>query len=109
MATLKQDLDGATARANAWAKGDVDEMRKLNYAEREEACFGALMNSAALDTEPEWKNVKERANAKWIASAEKALDTNASTFALLSMDDIFDPKGVIAAMVAKGYEVESPE
>jgi hypothetical protein len=109
MATLKQDLDGATARANAWAKGDVDEMRKLNYAEREEACFGALMNSAALDTEPEWKNVKARANAKWIASAEKALDTNASTFALLSMDDIFDPKGVIAALAAKGYEVESPE
>jgi hypothetical protein len=84
-------------------------MRKLNYAEREEACFGALMNSAALDTEPEWKNVKARANAKWIASAEKALDTNASTFALLSMDDIFDPKGVIAALVAKGYEVEAPE
>jgi hypothetical protein len=53
--------------------------------------------------------VKARANAKWIASAEKALDTNASTFALLSMDDIFDPKGVIAALAAKGYEVESPD
>jgi hypothetical protein len=53
--------------------------------------------------------VKARSHAKWIASAEKALAANASTFALLSMDDIFDPKGVIAALVAKGYEVEAPE
>lgn len=109
MATLEQDIEAASQRANAWAKGDLDEMRKLDFATREEACFGALMNSAAFDAEPEFKNVKVRANEKWIASAEKALEANASTFAMLKIDDIFDPKGVIAALAAKGYTVEQPE
>ena len=109
MATLKQDIEAASERANAWAKGDLDEMRKLDFTTREEACFGALMNSAAFDAEPEFKNMKVRAQDMWVASAEKALAANASTFAMLRVDEIFDPKGVIAALVAKGYEVESPE
>ena len=109
MATLEQDLEAASRRANAWAKGDMDEMRKLDFATREEACFGALMNSAAFDAEPEFKNMKARADAMWIASAEKALAANASTFAVLKIESIFDPKGVIAALAAKGYAVEQPD
>jgi len=109
MATLEQDIDAASDRANAWAKGDMDEMRKLDFATRQEACFGALMNSAAFDAEPEFKQMKTRANALWVASAEKALEANASTFAILQMDDILDPKGVIAALAAKGYVVNHPD
>jgi len=109
MATLEQDIEAASRRASAWAKGDLIEMRKLDFASREEACFGALMNSAAFDAEPEFKHMKTRANEKWIASAEKALAANASTFAILKIEDIFDPKGVIAALAAKGYTVEQPD
>lgn len=109
MATLEQDIDAASQRANAWAKGDMDEMRKLDFATREDACFGALMNSAAFDAEPEFKNMKARAEAMWITSAEKALEANPSTFAMLKIDDILNPKGVIAALAAKGYQVEQPD
>lgn len=109
MAALEQDIEAASRRANAWAKGDMDEMRKLDFATREEACFGALMNSAAFDAEPEFKNMKARAQAMWVASAEKALAANASTFAVLKIEDIFDPQGVIAALAAKGYAVEQPD
>lgn len=109
MATLEQDIEAASERADAWAKGDMNAMRKLDFTTREEACFGSLMNSAAFDAEPEFKNMKVRAQAMWIASAEKALAANASTFAMLKIDEIFDPKGVIAALAAKGYTVEQPE
>ena len=109
MATLEQDIEAASQRANAWAKGDMDEMRKLDFASREEACSGALMNSAAFDAEPEFKHMRARANEKWIASAEKALAANASTFAVLKIEDIFDPTGVISALAAKGYAVEQPD
>lgn len=108
MATLEADIDAASARANAWAKGDIDAMRALNHADRK-ACFESLVNSAAFDAEPEVKNLEVRANAKWLVSAEKALETNTSTFAMLPIDDVFDPKGVIAALAAKGYVVEQPE
>ena len=109
MATLEQDIEAASERANAWARGDMDAMRKLDFSTRQEACFGAVMNSAAFDAEPEFKNVKARAEAMWIASAERALASNASTFATLRMSDILDPQGVIAALAAKGYTVEQPE
>lgn len=109
MATLEQDIEAASQRANAWAKGDMDEMRKLDFASREEACSGAMMNSAAFDAEPEFKHMRTRANEKWIASAEKALAANDSTFAVLKIEDIFDPKGVISALAAKGYTVEQPD
>lgn len=109
MATLETDIAAASARANAWAKGDLDEIRKLDFASREEACFGAVMNSAAFDAEPEFRNMMARAHVKWIASAEKALDANPSTFAMLPMKDILDPKGVVAQLAAKGYRVEQPD
>ncbi len=109
MATLEHDIAAASARANAWAKGDMDEMRKLDFSSREQACFGSVMNSAAFDAQPEFRNMKERAHAKWVVAAEQALATNASTFAMLSIGDILDPKGVIAALAAKGYQVDAPD
>jgi hypothetical protein len=108
MATLEEDIHAASARADAWAKGDIDAMRQLNFAERK-ACFDTLVNSAAFDAEPEVRNMEMRANALWIASAEKALAANTSTFAILPIDDVFDPKGVIAMLAAKGYGVEQPQ
>jgi hypothetical protein len=108
MATLEDDIHAASTRADAWAKGDIDAMRQLNRAERK-ACFETLVNSAAFDAEPEVKNMEARANALWIASAEKALAANASTFAMLPIDDVFDPKGVIAMLASKGYTVAAPD
>lgn len=109
MTTLESDIAAASERANAWAKGDLNEMRKLDFVSHKQACFGALMSSAAFDAEPEFKNMMAHAQAKWLASAEKALDANASTFAMLPMASIMDPKGVLAALAAKGYTVEQPD
>lgn len=109
MASLESDIEAASQRADAWAKGDLDAMRKLDFAAREEACFTSLMNSAAFDAEPGFRNMRVLANEKWLASAEAALANNASTFATIPVKDILDPKGVIAALAAKGYAVEQPE
>jgi uncharacterized protein YbaP (TraB family) len=109
MSTLESDIAAASVRANAWAKGDMDELRKLDFSTREEACFGSVMNSAVFDAEPEFRQMKVRAHAKWVASAEQALAANTSTFAILQIGDIIDPKGVIAALAAKGYQVQAPD
>lgn len=109
MASLESDLDAASQRAQAWAKGDMDAMRKLDFAAREEACFSSVMNSAAFDAEPAVRNMRALANEKWLVSAEKALENNLSTFATMPVADVLDPKGVIAALAAKGYVVEQPE
>lgn len=109
MATLDSDIAAASARGNAWSRGDLEEIRKLNFVERDEACFDSLFNSAVFDTEPAFKTMKTRMREKWLASAENALANNVSTFAMLQIKDILDPKGVIAALAAKGYTVEQPD
>jgi hypothetical protein len=105
---LETDIDAMRVRANAWAKGDIDAIRKLDFNEQE-SCSNAIRNSAVLRDHPAFQGAEERHRAMWLANAEAALAKNASTFAVLSMKDLFDPKGLMAALAAKGYAVEQPE
>lgn len=106
---LETDIDAMRIRANAWAKGDLGTIEKLSYADRDAACGNAMLNSAAFKAQPGFDGVQERVLALWLAAAEKALATNASTFAVLHMRDILDPRGYVAALQAKGYLVEKPD
>ncbi len=106
---LETDIDAMRIRANAWAKGDLEAIRKLSYADRDEACGAALANSAFAKGQPEFQSMQARMWEAWIATAEKSLAANASTFAILQLKDILDPQGVMSALQAKGYLVEAPE
>jgi hypothetical protein len=105
---LETDIDAMRVRANAWAKGDIDALRKLDFNEQE-SCSNAIRNSAVLRDHPAFQGAEERHRAMWLANAEAALARNASTFAVLSMKDLLDPKGLMALLAAKGYTVEQPE
>jgi len=109
MATLETDIAESSARANAWAKGDLEAIRKLDFVEREQACFGSVFDSAIFDSEPAFKNMRVLMRQKWVAAAENALANNASTFALMTMKDVLAPDGVMPALAAKGYTIEQPE
>ena len=106
---LESDLDAMRVRANAWAKGDLEVIQKLSYEDREGACGGVMTNSAAFNKRSGFQDVEARMLAAWLQKAEAALAANASTFAMLPMKFILDPKGYLAALEAKGYKVEKPE
>lgn len=106
---LETDIDAMRVRANAWAKGDLETIRKLVFADGGEACHAAVMNSAIMKEQPGIQSLDERMQQAWVEAAERALANNASTFAVLSLKRIFDPKGVLADLQARGYRVESPE
>lgn len=106
---LESDIDGMRQRANAWAIGDLSEIQKLNYADREEACNAALSNSRFVQDQPALQSIKERVQLAWLAAAEKSMTTNAVTFAMLPIKDLLDPKGYMASLQSQGYTVEKPE
>jgi hypothetical protein len=106
---LETDIDAMRLRANAWARGDLREIQKLSYAERDAACGAAMTDSAVMKGLPGFQNVKERMRDAWLATAEKSLAANSSTFAVLQIKDILDPKGYVAALRAKGYTVDTPD
>lgn len=106
---LEVDLDAMRARANAWAIGDVEQMRKLSYPDQASACNSAVFNSSVIKSLPGAETLEQRMRDTWLAAAEKSLATNKSTFALLPVSRILDPAGVLVALQAKGYAVEQPD
>jgi hypothetical protein len=109
LARFEGDIDAMRSRANAWANGNTAEISSLDYAEREDACNEAVLNSPAAKKHPAFQNLRERRLAAWLKAAEKALDNNTSTVAMLTMSDILGPKSYLAVLQAKGYTVESPK
>jgi hypothetical protein len=103
------DIDAMRVRANAWANGNIAEIGKLDYAERDDACNDAVLNSPAAKNHPAFQNLRERRLASWLKAAEQALANNTSTVAMLAMNDILGPKSYLAALQARGYTVESPK
>lgn len=106
---LDKDIPSLRLRANAWAKGDIEAIQKLTFSDREGACGNVILNSPAIKSQPGFHLVEGRIRDAWIAAAEQALAANKSTFAVLPMRHILDPKGYLAALQAKGYTVEQPE
>lgn len=109
MDRLESDMDVLKVRANAWAKGDIGEIRKLNFADRDSACHGALTANPAIREGMKVEATDALVREAWLAAAEKALAANASTFAVLPMKHIIGPKSLVAVLQARGYQVDSPD
>jgi uncharacterized protein YbaP (TraB family) len=107
MRRLETDLDAMRLRANAWAVGDIDALRRLPYPDQREACKAALESNAELRQRMD--AALTEIDAKWIAAAQKALDENPSTLAVLPMTELLGSDRRLAMLKARGYTVEPPE
>nr|WP_199044379.1 TraB/GumN family protein [Dyella sp. ASV24] len=106
--TVERDMGRITERANAWATGDIDLLRSLPMNDQREACLSAV-TEAGFAKQLGFSDVKQKAEAMWITEAEKAINTNTQTFAMLPMEEVLSPKGLIARLKAQGYQVEAPD
>lgn len=106
--SVEHELPAMTARANAWATGDLQALRELPDSDRREACVAALAG-AGFAQALGLADVPAQQRATWLAAARKALAGNAQTFALLPMDELLKPDGYLAALQAEGYQVDAPE
>lgn len=104
---LEGDMDLMREQANAWAVGDVPRLQRLAPVARATACIGAILDSSLL-RERGLADVPERVRAAWMAAAEQALVRNASTVAVLSVDELLRPNGFLARLRERGYVVEDP-
>jgi uncharacterized protein YbaP (TraB family) len=104
---IESDLGTMTARANAWATGDVDALRKMPYTDLRESCLAAVADTE-LAHELGFSNIDARVQQAWIDAASAALDNNAETFARLPMSELLRPDGYLAKLQARGYAIEAP-
>jgi len=104
---LESDLDLMRERANAWAIGDVARLRSLAPVERASACIGMVLESSFM-RERGYGDLLGRLQAAWLAAAEQSLARNATTVAVLSIDEILKPDGSVDQLRRKGYAIEDP-
>lgn len=103
---LERELRAAVARANAWSTGDIDALRSDWQFTRDQdraASCRALFQYLA-PTAGAVRKTRDRA----FTELRKALRRNRSTVALVLLEEVFDPDGVVARFRAAGYQVEAP-
>jgi len=104
---LESDIDLMRARANAWSVGDVEALRRLAPVARASACIGAILESN-FARERGYGDMPQRLKEAWVEAAELALERNASTLAVLPVEEILKPDGYVAQLLARGYVVTDP-
>jgi len=124
---VEPEVERATQLANAWARGDVQTLRSLHRNQSvkdlaEQGCTNALATALKESGSKDAAHAKKmlddamwhveqasvQAQINWVAAAQKSLEKNTSTFAVLSVGDVFRPDGHLEKLRALGYTVEEP-
>ena len=108
MDQVENDLGTLATRANAWAQGEVAMLRDLTYSDNAQACTNAVLEST-LAKRNGMSDLPARAQAEWLAAAEKALSTHAQSFAVLPIARVVGERGYLVALQQRGYDVLAPD
>lgn len=104
---LEHDLPTLAARANAWASGDLDALRRLPYEDLQRACLHSLLQSDMV-RRLGYDEVPAQIERAWLEAAEQTLAEHPVSFASLPMDSVLAADGYLAKLQARGYAVEAP-
>ncbi len=102
LVTVERDLPRLLDRAQAWANGNVERIAKLREPAEVDAC------RAALDKGVGAAELIGRMRRSWLAVIEKYLQSGGETLAVVNMDMLLEPGGLLEELRAKGYEVDAP-
>lgn len=108
MDRLDQDLSTMILRANAWANGDIAQLKELPFVDHKQACSRALASNEVARQQG-ILDLDQRIKTQWLAVARKALAEKDTVFATLPIGKLLEADGVLAALSAEGYTVTSPE
>lgn len=107
MDRLETDIDAMKQRANAWSSGDLEGLRDLPYVDQDQTCIEGMASTPGL--RQRIAAARETVATQWLQDAEAALARNASTFAVVPIDQLTREDGWLTRLRAKGYAVEAPE
>jgi uncharacterized protein YbaP (TraB family) len=104
VSALEEDRDDLQRLANAWATGDIGALQRLVPRQKPFPCLPAL-----FDSDQRAKDTVARHREQLLAATEQALKARKTTFAVVSMEELFAPDGWLATLRARGYGVKEPD
>jgi uncharacterized protein YbaP (TraB family) len=102
IAQIENELPTITARANAWAIGDVKALQQLPSLRRE-ACDRVRWST------PRWSTLETDLESAWLAQIDASVAENRATLVLLDVAEIFESDGLVAKLIERGYDIEAPD
>jgi uncharacterized protein YbaP (TraB family) len=102
LVTIESDLPRLVDRAQAWASGNVERIEKLREPAEVDAC------RAALDAGAGAADLIGRMRRTWLSAMETHLQNGGVTVAVMNIDMLLEPGGLLDELRAKGYEVDAP-
>ena len=105
---IETDLAAMRVRANAWARGDIDAIRKQPAADQRAACEAAIRDASFMKTLGA-QNALAQMEITWLNAAEAALKNDTVALAVLPIAQIVAADGYVAKLRARGYVVQEPD
>ncbi len=102
LATIERDLPRLLDRAQAWASGNIERIAKLREPPEVDACRAALDNGVGA------AELIARMRKTWLDSIEHYSRSGSTTVAVINMDMLLEPGGLLDQLRKKGYEVDPP-
>ena len=104
----REQLRGKVVLVDFWTYSCINCLRALPYVDAAQACQDAMM-SASIVKERGLGDLDARAEAAWLAEAERSIKDAAVSFAMLPIQELLDADGYIARLRARGYTVDMRE
>ncbi len=102
LATVESGLPRLVERARAWATGDVERIAALPYSSEVDECRTALTaDSTAAD-------LVNRIRRTWLRTIDQSLDAGGVTVAVVNMDLLLEPGGLLDLLRAQGCQIDAP-
>ena len=103
LVTMESALPRLSERAQAWADGNLERLQSLPVPQEVDACRDSLEGGrGALD-------IIALMRRSWLSAIEKSLQGSGTTIAVVNLDLLIDPGGLLDELRAAGYQIEAPE
>jgi uncharacterized protein YbaP (TraB family) len=104
---IDADLPNMKRRAEAWAIGDIEALRRLPWADQQQTCLEAVLSGERLHQM--YEQQKKVMTDEFLNSVGYALLGNPTSITTLPMSQLLGEQGVLAKLRATGYAVEEPQ
>lgn len=101
--SIERQVPALRARAEAWAQGDVEALRAFSSLVDPDACLQSL-GAARLNM----RDVERRYIVGWRQTIAEALRRPGVSLAVVSVDLLLKPAGVLDELAAAGHQIEGP-
>jgi uncharacterized protein YbaP (TraB family) len=102
LGTIETGLPRLVARAQAWVTGDIASIQSLPESAEVDACL------AALGGDTRAADLLTRIRSTWVAAIEEHLRRGEVTLAVVNMDLLLQPDGLLDRLRGDGFSVEAP-